>query len=316
MGWNDKYWDIIRNLYWTPRYLGLQSISRDKWRIKGDWISVPASSVPNPTGPLYSRARKIDALTSYLEGQEEILNHFFNLVFAIAADAVISRLFVEPFGIEDAGPFQSLGREIGMRYGWRERENVTQQDGLFVSASSVIGIELKLGSTSWPEQIAKYTALMLWEEEKFGPRENLALLFIVKEDALHAHWTALGLEGPSIGPDFLSRLSQDRLPKQVQALFAAHPEKIRAIFERLRLAAISWTEFCRRIQAFENGLDQKSPGDQTLRRLLAGLRDQIAVHDGKAIRGREGELFGVVDGVRDRHLHDAILARGEEDVGT
>jgi hypothetical protein len=55
----------------------------------------------------------------------------------------------------------SVGREIGLRYGWRKSENVTQQDGFFVSPSSLIGVELKLGSVSWAEQVAKYAALMV-----------------------------------------------------------------------------------------------------------------------------------------------------------
>ena len=156
MPWNDKYWDIISNLYWTPRFIGLKSISRDKWKVAGDWISIPRELVTSSNGPLYFRARKIDELKTYLHGQEEILNHFFNLVFSIAGDEILSTLFCRPLEIVDHGPFDSIGREVGARYGWRDKENVTQQDGFFVSPSSLIGVELKLDSTSWPEQIAKY----------------------------------------------------------------------------------------------------------------------------------------------------------------
>jgi hypothetical protein len=278
MAWNGKYWDIVSNLYWTPRYLGLQSISRNKWRVDGDWISVPKGLVTNSSGPLYVRSRKFDELTTYLHGQEEILNHLFNLLFSIAGDAVVSRLLCHPLGLADMGPFESMGREVGSRYGWRESENVTQQDGLFVSTSSVVGVELKLESTSWPEQIAKYIALMIWEEAFSHRRENLGLLFIVPESAISEHWSNVGLNGPNIDESFVTRLDPERLPKKIYTLFETHPDQVRSVLQRIRLGVISWTNFAAQIIEIEQGLDPNRPGDQTLQRLLAGFRDQLERH--------------------------------------
>ena len=278
MTWNGKYWDIVGNLYWTPRYLGLQSISRNKWRVDGEWISVPKRLVTNSSGPLYVRSRKFDELTTYLHGQEEILNHLFNLLFSIAGDAVISRLLCHPLGLAETGPFESLGREVGSRYGWRESENVTQQDGLFVSTSSVVGVELKLESTSWPEQIAKYIALMIWEETFSHQREHLGLLFIVPESAVSEHWSNVGLSGSTIDESFVSRLDPERLPKKIQTLFETHPDQVRSVLRRIRLGVISWTNFAAQITEIERELDPNRPGDQTLQRLLAGFRDQLERH--------------------------------------
>src|SRR5581483_3977673 len=193
MAWIDKYWDILNNLYWMPRYLGLKSISRDKWRMDGDRISVPRELVQISNGPLYFRERKFDDLKSYLHEQEEILNHLFDLTFSIAADDVINQMLCRPLGFEDAGPFDSMGREVGRRYGWRHQENVTQQDGFFVSPLSLIGVELKLSSTSWPEQIAKYLALMMWEEQLTGRHDHVGLLFVVPENRVGVHWADVGL---------------------------------------------------------------------------------------------------------------------------
>ncbi len=117
MAWNDKYWDIISNLYWTPRYLGLKSIARDKWEVDATRVSIPKELIANTSGPLYSRSRSFSQTRAYLNGQEEILNQMFNLVFSIAGDEVVSRLLCKPLGISDPGPFQSLGREIGPRTG-------------------------------------------------------------------------------------------------------------------------------------------------------------------------------------------------------
>ena len=278
MAWNDKYWDIISNIYWTPRYIGLQSIARDKWRIDGDDICIPRELIANASGPLYSRARNFIETRAYLSGQEEILNQVFNLAFSIAGDQVVSQLLCRPLEIADPGPFESIGREIGSRYGWRKSENVTQQDGFFVTPSSLIAVELKLGSTSWPEQIAKYVALMIWEEELSGMRPNLGLLFIVPESALPDHWACVGLSGPHIDAEFVGRLDQLKLPKKLQNLFEQKRDEVSGLLNRLRLAAVSWTSFRDQVKAVEEGLGSGA-GDQTLQRLLAGLRAQIDGHN-------------------------------------
>lgn len=77
--WNAKYWDIIDDLYWNPKYLGLKSIPRKKWQISGERVSLALADIANTSGPLYSRSRKSDDLRDHLRHQEEILNHVFNL---------------------------------------------------------------------------------------------------------------------------------------------------------------------------------------------------------------------------------------------
>lgn len=275
MPWTDAYWDIISNLYWTPRYLGLKSIPRDKWRADGDWVSVPRETIANSSGPLYSRVRRFDELRVYLESQEEILNHFFNLTFSIAADSIVGELLFRPLGFDEPGPIASFGREIGARYGWSAGENVTQQDGFFVGQRSIVGVELKLGSRSWPEQIAKYAALMMWEEAISGPRQNLGLIFIVPETDLPGHWPALGLKGPIVDHSILERFERSKLPKRIQDGFDKKPEDIRSVLDRLVLEVTSWQSLSVRISALESHLSPKLAGDQTLGRLLGGFRQQI-----------------------------------------
>jgi hypothetical protein len=285
MAWNDKYWDIISNVYWTPRYLGLKSIAQDKWRVDGDRVSIPKELIANSSGPLYSRSRTFSETRAYLNGQEEILNQVFNLVFSIAGDRVVSRLLCNPLEIADAGPFESIGREIGSRYGWRISENVTQQDGFFVTHSSLIGVELKLGSKSWPEQIAKYVALMIWEEQVSGRRSNLGLLFIVPETALSAHWSSVDLAGPHIDAKFLATLNKAKLPKKIQTLFEQKPAEAADVLKRLGVAVVSWGSFRDQIQAIEKECDSSDAGGQTLQRLLAGFRAQIEEHENTGIAG-------------------------------
>lgn len=280
MAWNEKYWDIISNLYWTPRYLGLQSISREKWTINGDHLSIPLNLIANTSGPLYSRSRKFGETKEYLRGQEEVLNQVFNLAFSIVGDEVVSKLLCEPLGIDDVGPFDSAGRDIGARFGWRESENVTQQDGFFITPTSLVGVELKLGSKSWPEQIAKYVALMIWEQKQSGRRTNLGLLFIIPEAAKADHWKDVGLNDALIDATFIDKLKPEKLSKKITNLFAECDADLRDILNRLRLAVVSWQEFQSRIAIIESAIDDGAGvGDQTLKRLLQGLLAQVNSHD-------------------------------------
>src|ERR1700730_18409382 len=150
MEWNEKYWDMITNLYGTPSHMGWKRIQRKNWKIKDGIVCVPEADIAKGAHALYSREPLSDPekIRKSLSNKEEILNHIFNFTFAIAGDPIISRLFCEPLGIDDNGPFLSLGREILERYDLAE--NVTQQDGLFVSDNAIIAIELKLASKSWP----------------------------------------------------------------------------------------------------------------------------------------------------------------------
>src|SRR5258707_12843869 len=94
--WNEKYWDVISNLYWTPRFLGFGSIPKEKWSEADGEIRITATLVPKTSGRIFYRKNKLDDLKTLLASQEEPLNHLFNLTFAIAADAIIADLLYSP----------------------------------------------------------------------------------------------------------------------------------------------------------------------------------------------------------------------------
>lgn len=105
MTWTGQFRDVIRSLHWTPRYLGLSSIAEDKYP-SGFKVS---KSLLAKGWRLCSRVRSADELLTYLDRQEEFLNYFLNIAFAIAPDEILSRLLCMPLGIADAGPFKSFG---------------------------------------------------------------------------------------------------------------------------------------------------------------------------------------------------------------
>ena len=281
MGWNQKYWDILEQLYWTPSYLGLGSISQKEWIERDGLVCVPSAFV-NRAGPLYRRDVSSDQIVEKLLRQEEILNHVFDLTFGIAGDAIIERLLLQPLGFSDAGSIESIGREIHTRYG-SDAAGVTQQDGLFVSDKSVVGVELKLGARSSPKQIAKYAALLAWEEQRSGDREQLGLLFVIPEAAMARHWEKCGLEGAHIDAAFLERLDLQTLNLKLAKYISAERGRIASVLDRMVVGAVSWTTFYDEVLAIEAQLDRDRVGDQTLSRLLQGFGNQLERHKGTGV---------------------------------
>ncbi len=282
MTWNQKYWDALDQLYWTPKYLGLSSIPQRKWRRENGWICVPEELV-NKSGPLYSRGIRSADIVEHLHRQEEILNHVFDITFAVAGDQIIERLFFHPLGFQDKGPFESVGREVQTRYGWGAFGNVTQQDGFFASDKSAIGVELKLRASTWPEQIIKYVSLLAWEEQAKGHRDQLGLLFIIPETAIARHWKKCGLDGPEIDAGFLDHINREKLNRKILDLVETRRDDIASVLDRLTLNVVSWSSFLESLLQIEKELDGSKVGDQTLLRLLRGFTAQLQQHEGTGI---------------------------------
>ena len=215
-----------------------------------------------------------------------VLNHFFNIALDIAGDDVVSQLLCGPLDINDAGPFESYDRDFGhKRFDWPEQANVTQPDGFFFSSKSLIGVELKLDSSTRLDQIAKYLGIMHCEEAHSEKRrDNLGLLFIVPEKSQKSIFSKIGMKGALIDADLITRLKQVKLSARLRT----SPDELEAIAKRVRLASVSWTWLRDRLTQIELQLDARARGDQTLLRLLSGLRTQIEKHGKTGIPPPDG----------------------------
>lgn len=284
MSWNSKYWDAVDNLYWTPKYLGIESINKKYWVKTDDHICIPKDLVPNGCS-LYTRRVKISDQIEQLHHSEEVLNHIFDITFAIVPDLLIEDIFLRPLGIHDEGPFESIGREAAVRYNWGLK-NVTQHDGFFTSSKSLVGVDIKLGTSSSAEQVVKYAALMAWEELFCGQREQLGLLYIVPKAALASHWKKCGLDGPAVDGRILDRKWPDGFSKEVLKFLKTNQRQVESVLDRMRLAVISWDELQAKVEKIRDSLDPCHRGDQALIRLLNGFLSQLDAHSGTGIPTR------------------------------
>lgn len=272
--WNEKYLDILRSVYWNIRYAGLHSINLKKMAsIYSDEIRLPKRLIGN-SRVIYIRKLKYDHLVNYLTNQEEILNHAFNLTFAIAGDDLLRNALAQPLGFDDTGPYVSLGREIWHRYEWPETANYIQQDGLFVTEQSVFAVELKIDSKSSLDQLAKYIGLLGIESEKYGDRSNLGLLFIVPEYRKSKFWARSKFKPEDISSDLFSAL-EDQTKGYIREFYRENAPLLKRILDQVKIVLLTWEEMDSSLARYIEDLNATQVGDQTLIKLVAGMRNQI-----------------------------------------
>ena len=275
MAWNDKYWDTLDQIYWTPDYVGLRTLKPQRDPARPDFLLIPRSDAPAGNS-VYTRSIKPKDMTPHLHRREETLNHVLDIGLAIAPDVLLHRLIAKPLGFDDFGPFECIGREIDQRFGIDE--NAFQQDGFYVSDQSALALEIKLKSPSNPQQVLKYAVMLALEEMATGPKQNVGLLYVVPEGTEEALWRGCGLAGPSVRPDLIDFVRSRKMPVTLQRLVDVHEERLTALLPRMVIGAVSWTWMRDEIASIEATLDHKDPGQQCYGRLLLGLRRQIEAH--------------------------------------
>jgi len=281
VSWHQKYWDAVDQFYWTPSHLGLVSVPKAQWGTNSEFIAVPRAAVQNG-GSVYVRKGTYAVNSKRARALEETLNHLFDITLALAPAAVIWDLIHSQFDLNDSGPFLSLGREVGDRYGWGQA-NVTQQDGLFVSPNSIVGVELKLNSQTWPEQDIKYLTLFVLEERATGHRPHIGLLYITPDDTSDRISERIGLtrEG-KLREGLIERANPKRLNTTILRYLAEFPSEFQDVANRVQVQHRSWQSMVGQCRSIIAGLDQRRSGDETLARLLLGFAAAIVQHEGTA----------------------------------
>lgn len=275
MSWNRKYWDIIEHLFWVPSYLGLRSLKPVTDPERPNEIIIARSDVPRGNS-IYTRSIKAKHLSDFLETQEEILNHVLDIGLAIAPDHLISGLFCRPFGFEDLGPYESIGRECEQRYG--RDLNFIQPDGFFISSKTALAVEYKLKASSSPEQLLKYASLILAEERFGGPRHHPCLLFVVPEGREDRVLASTELPKPGNEGDFLSLIERRAKTHSLSHFAKTHREELLDVLHRLEVRIMNFGHLYRRLADERSLLTGDTPAEQAYRKLLEGLLTQLRAH--------------------------------------
>lgn len=287
MGWNDKVFDNLEQLYWSPKKLGLQSVKCAPTEDGSAYAVSRESLAGSPR--LYTRQTSYQAWRASIHRDEELLNHVIDIALGIAPTSFLARAFFAPLGIAPTGPVDVIGREVRARHITLAPEQYTQHDGFFVAQDAIVGMEMKLCARTSIEQMIKYCTQIALEEILHGVKAHVGLVYLVPAGSVARTRRDLGLEDPAM----LTRIWEDPLAytdkSSLRKLLQKHKGKIRSVGGRLRLEIITWDDFMAAI--VETHEIAQSRSDETLCNLMQGLISQISATPGCGLRGGQ-PFFG------------------------
>ncbi len=183
------------------------------------------------------------------------------------------------------------------------RINSILYGGEWTDFSSLINKEKSLIDERTPEYLIQFASIISLEHKKDAVEFIVHAVNKASEDPsilLNAHHLAVSIGEESIASDWLQAMlsiEDNKLVKQVplaadfmaqqdlgkmskfiQDLYEKHPHTYSEVISKVKLHVISWTELALKIETILSSLDQNHPGDQTLYRLLFGLRGHIHDH--------------------------------------
>jgi hypothetical protein len=275
VAWQNSYWDAIEEIYWEPSLLGLQSIPKKLRRESDQFILIPKDALAKG-GSVYTRPDTGANNFARLKRLEVPLNHIFDICFSIAPSSVIESIFLKPAGLSDRGRFTRLGREISSRYDGYADNTATQQDGFFVSQSTLLGTELKVDAPTSADQLLKYVALMMAEERFSWKRHQLLIAFVTPDNSAQRCFERCGIDGDgSIPPDYLEKFEENKLSRVVRNALATDKAHFLECLARLNVFHISWKQLAEACEQLAS--DARSVGGlaEAVDCLLTGMAEAI-----------------------------------------
>jgi hypothetical protein len=159
--WVEHYYDALTFFYWEPQHLGRKK-------------------------DVGARLSSETLVLKRLHSMEVTLNQIINQFLSLAPTSLRNLLFEQALGRPILGEFALSGRDFD-----KERPNwdTCQPDFQFISADagSAIFIEMKVESHSRIEQVLKYAARALSNEQAQGQEMQSTLIFLGK-NSFKAMW--------------------------------------------------------------------------------------------------------------------------------
>jgi hypothetical protein len=208
---------------------------------------------------------------------EVTLNHNLRQFFLLAPDSLRNRLFGHLFEPPFHGSFAMQGRGVDRDF---HLDNCMQPDFLFVSATDVVSIEMKIASKSSKssvDQVLKYALLGVAVELQQGKerRHSLILLGPGKFPALFRNRfeTEAKLRDSLAGEDLAAFLKNK--PKR----FRGEQERLKRIVEHMRVQFLGYSGLAEFLQGEIPGEGDPSPGAEVYRKLIDGLLQEIRLRE-------------------------------------
>ncbi|MDF1718697.1 MAG: hypothetical protein P1U75_18820 [Antarcticimicrobium sp.] len=281
MSWTNKYWDAVEQLYWTPKYLGLKSISKKYWEVSGDRVSVP-KEMTNPNGPLYRRVTTGKEFSKLVRHHEETFNHIFELTFGILDGEIINQIFCQLLRESHQDRLKGYGRELGLEFGFPKLYDISQPDSFFVGNNWTIAVELKFDAKTSMDQLAKYLLALTLEREQNSGRKPVHLVYIAPEPEKLLK-DAFPFETANVGSHQLARILAESKQSVVAPLLEMEATAS-SVLDDLAISAVSWRELDQVLHDLAMGFSRNNPEARTVNNLLLGLLEEIRLHPASGLK--------------------------------
>jgi hypothetical protein len=244
--WNDEYYDIIDFYYWEPQHLGKKKYDNSKY------------------------ANVLEVI-SHLRKIEVPLNHIFNIFFRLAPNDFTLKLLSHCYGISIKDEFDFQGNKEWKEYVPNE---LTQPDIFLSGKNTNFAVELKVGSKSTLEQVAKYLILNRLNNSHFGTDKKFFLLYLspVKFNRL---WKQDFSTTAELKQEFKSREFRS-LRKKAKHVTSLDFESALESIDSTQLCSITYSELLHFTTAYRNSIDTDIPFSETVISLCSGLIKELS----------------------------------------
>ncbi len=150
MAWNSKVLDVLEQLYWSPKKLGMRSMICAPTEDHSGFV-VPRDAVIGEPRVYMRPSNHYQYWRDRIHRDEELLNQVIEVAVGIAPTAFLARAFFTPLGIETTGPIEVIGREVRARHVALAPQQYIQHDGFYVAPDAIVGMEMcsAAGPGSW-----------------------------------------------------------------------------------------------------------------------------------------------------------------------
>lgn len=284
MTWFNKYWDVVDDYYWGLYRLGVEPIPKDQIETDGEFTKFPNEFLNKNGGRILRRVGTAKENLHHLTADEAALNHALNFAFAIAADQLVAELLFSWLSITPEGEIVSIDKDVCGHFGWKRNDNITQHDGFYVSANAALGLEVKLGAETKLDQIAKYAFLLSNEERRAGSIKDAGLLYVTPDSRVSKVEKVFG-DRETLADRIIAVAGERDKKRILDREILERESEYRDLIDRLKLRVISWADLRDKAVEMKVSLPAGSPGNDTARKLLAGLVLAIEQHRGTEVSG-------------------------------
>lgn len=243
-GWIERFYDVLEWCFWTPSNMGRKpdpAIQKKGW------------------GPVEEKMKRT----------EEPLNLILRLLFSTAPAEFSRRLSVAAFGERWDEEFELCGRDFEERFSLPA--NSTQPDFAFYSQTSILTVEMKTGTKTSYDQLAKYAYFHHRAETTFPRCNKHGLIYLAKRD-----WDFLWPGSEKLDIEGRRNMAAEHIPDRVGISgVKVDRDTVLKVLETMKIGFLSYDDLSRVLCEMSAEVTSADWRSDILNNLLLGVVEEL-----------------------------------------